>query len=421
MNSKKKAIAVALIIIMSIVLNSSVLFAESNEASEELHIMDNYPGILFNGTHLIPLEVFFDTLGEKVEWDKNSNVITATYRMMGDSTDEATGIEKLFKFQINNKYALFDIREVFMKTPPVLYNEKVYIYAEAIAEEMGATVNTSANEIYISFPGTPTKSFVFPIDNKPDLSKLPKLPQPKIIDPLTTGDVSFDKKLDKDNTLKLLMASNQYPANDDWNYLKARVGSIFETISQNSDMTFTLVKDNVKDKCGNYLHLYMPLRKDLCEGIPNQNGEFAGWHQRQRIAGIVGAELAPIAKTIYLMCLNEELKPGLWEKYTNGIKITLVAANNMKLTVAVPFTSYKLGDTVMYRPLSDSNGVLLKTYKVFINGNYLGTGIDNNNWSSSFDGQIKKFLQNPVSKPLSPYFSVVNYPYIKSFYAQGIW
>lgn len=407
---------ITFITVIVLCLISSVPVYSAESPTDELHIFDKSPGISFNGVSLIPLTDFFKAYGAKIEQDDSLKVITVSYGI-----DKTTGSNKYFKFQLNNKYALFGIQEVYMKAPPVSYKGKIYIPCRVVAEEMGATVNWTGKEVYISFPGTPAKSFVFPINMKPDLSLLPKLPQPRIIDPFTTGDISYNKSLGVDSVRRIYITSGQYPTSNDWNYLNSRISGIFEAVSLNSDMAFTLVKSNVRDKCGNYLHIYMPLSKNYCENIPNQSGEFAGWYQRQRIAGIVASQLAPIAQTVYLMCFNNELKPGLWEQYTDGIVVTLVAADKSMLSLELPFISYKLGNTTMYTPAVTTDGALLKTYRVYINGNYLGTGTDNNNWDGSFDGQIGKFLKQPVTKPINPYFNVVNYPYNKSFYEQGIW
>lgn len=75
---KKKTIAMFLIIIMSIVLNSSVLFAESNEAAEELYIMDKNPGILWNDITLLPMRPFLEGLGLNVEWVNDKKLILAS-------------------------------------------------------------------------------------------------------------------------------------------------------------------------------------------------------------------------------------------------------------------------------------------------------------------------------------------------------
>lgn len=426
MLKRKCFITFIIIMAMLFVSGSSVFSAKSAIPAEKLHMMDKYPGILWNGETLLPMKPFLEGLGMKVEWVEDKKLIIASYdieivKQADGTTYEITDPAKQFILQINNKYAMVGLKEVYLKVPPVIYNDQVYVPCRFIAEEMGATVNWEGEgDVYITIPGTPNKSFVFPISTKPDLSQLPKLPQPKILDPIAAGDVSYNKSSGKDVTKKLLLASGQYPTNDDWTLLSSRLSSIFETIPQNSDMALTLVKDNVKDKCGNYLHVYMPLRKDQSEQIPNQNGNQAGWYRQQRIASIVGAELAPIAKTAYLMCLNQGLKPGLWERYSDGIKVTLVSANNIQLTVVVPFEAYKIGKTTMCRPQRDSKGNLLKMYKVYINGKYLGTGTDNNNWNGSYDAQIKSFLQHPVTKPISPYFDVVNYPYNKSLLEQGI-
>jgi hypothetical protein len=432
-NYTKRIVGIIITILVCLIPINMCFSADNDIPAEELHIMDKYPGILWNGMTLLPMKPFLEGLGLTVEWYEKEKLIVASggfeevtvnkYKK-DDGTiyeDKVYAKEYSFKLQINNKYAMVGLREVYSKVPPVIYQGQTFVPCRFIAEEMGATVNWEGeDDVYITIPGTPNKSFVFPINTRPDLKQLPKLPQPKILDSITAGDVSVNNSLGKDATKKLLLASGQYPSNDDWNYLNSRLSSIFETIPQNSDMALTLVKDNVRDKCGNYLHIYMPLRKDQCEELPNQSGEFAGWYQEQRIASIVGVELAPIAKTIYLMCLNQEFKPGLWERYSDGIKVTLVSANNIKLTVVVPFEAYKIDKTTMYRPQRDSKGNLLKTYKIYINGKFLGIGTDNNNWNGSCGAQIKSFLQHPVTKPINPYFDVVNYPYNMSLYEQGI-
>ncbi len=416
MNSKKKAIAVTLIIIMSIVLNSSVLFAESNEASEELHIMDKYPGILWNDMTLLPMRPFLEGLGLNVEWYEKTKLIAVSGRIEKfavneenvdeetNQVDETKYKEYSFMLQINNKYAMVGQKEVFSKVPPVIYKGQTYVPCKFIAEEMGAKVNWAGKgDVYITLPGTPNKSFVFPINTKPDLSQLPVLPKPKILEPTSAwGGIP---KADLD-------------------LLKSKAGNVFEDLFSDSDVAFRLVDDPE----ASYMEVFLPLTKENCKGLSNTNANESEIRAKQ----LVNIRMKNIGELVWRNWRGMEedaLKTGLWEKYNSEIDITVVNARKDMLTIAIPLKPVKFDkatfgvDATVYFPYTDgsdsvSMGHLAENYSVYINNKYIGKGITN--WDEDYSDEIINFFKYPVTKPISPYFDVVNYPYNIDFDVQGI-
>lgn len=142
-NGKKKVLFLVISLTFTMCLcfiqnDVRVMAKDIRLTAESLNIKNASPQKI-NGIIYVPLRSIFEALGWEVSWDKQSNVITCTYkdriiRFKEDSKD----------VDINNSYSIMD-------DPLIILNNKSYVPKRFITEEFGLKVRwNNKNNIIIT-------------------------------------------------------------------------------------------------------------------------------------------------------------------------------------------------------------------------------------------------------------------------------
>lgn len=345
-----------------------------NTSEPELYVFNDSSAIMYNDVCLVPIQKLCEYAGAEMEWKQANKMIIVTFK----------GSE--IKMQENNKYVTLAPKGAnysnhqSMDTPVITYNGKHYVSAKFISscmmakadwDEQYLQIDTFGNEYLV---GNPTKSALFPILVNPDLKQLPKLPQVKIL-----NESSIPK--------------------DDLKTLKSKLMDVFKKLYFNSDISVSLV--NGKD--GKYLNVYIPLIKSYCQNINYQNSPYNEEYYYRIRAKEITSIMKDTGNVIYRSYKNE-MDSGLWEEYSSGIKVTMINSRKETLSITMPFKVLKIEGYKFYLPNTDSSGTYYQTY---LNNKLLG-GRDVEGWTEKYDNKLMQFFNAPVTKPLSPYFNVID-------------
>jgi hypothetical protein len=98
------------------------------------------------------------------------------------------------------------------------------------------------------------------------------------------------------------------------------------------------------------------------------------------------------------------IERGLWEKYTSGIKVTMLNSQKSSISISILFKTQKFGKSTICLPKTDKSG---EYYQVYINGKLLGER-DIDKWTDNYNDELMNYFKYPVVKPLLPYFEAVD-------------
>ena len=101
------------------------------------------PAIILNSFTLVPARETFEPLGAKVEWNKNTEEVTVTYK------------EKKIVIKINSTSAQVDNEVVSLSAPAKIINNKTMIPARFIAQSLGMKVEWDAKARIVNIRENP--------------------------------------------------------------------------------------------------------------------------------------------------------------------------------------------------------------------------------------------------------------------------
>ncbi len=169
LHKSKKAIAILLCLVVSLLSISSIALAE-----EPIKVLLNgtelsfdQPPILENDRTLVPMRGIFEALGATVEWEESTQTITST-------KDDITIIMQIGKHSFTKNG-----QEITLDVPPKVVNDRTLVPVRAIAESFEAAVGwdgaTSTVTITSKIENTTPKPMVTPKPTAKPAFSVPKI------------------------------------------------------------------------------------------------------------------------------------------------------------------------------------------------------------------------------------------------------